>query len=85
MQVDEATSFLEAHSVQIAAMVSFEGVQDATLDFGIALHDVLIHSDILTARFLKAVALTGLAVELSHYQCSAEDNQSEQVMAHQPA
>jgi hypothetical protein len=65
-------------------MVSFEGVQDATLDFGIALHDVLTHSDILIPRFLKAVGVTGLAVELSHYQCSAEDNQSEAVPPNGP-
>ena len=72
-QLDDETNFLEENRVQIAAMASFAGVEFATLDFGIALRDVLSHSDILTPRFLKAVAVTGLAVELSHYQCSAED------------
>lgn len=71
-QIEEATSYLENHARHIASMVSFDGVQDATLDFGIELRDVAIHSDILPVRFLKAVAGVGIAVELSHYPCSEE-------------
>lgn len=81
LQLDEATSYLETHGRQIASMASFDGVQDATLDFGIALRDVLIHSDILPVRFLKAAAEAGISVELSHYPCSEEKNQSEQAEA----
>ena len=58
-------------------MTSFKGVQDVTLDFGIALRDVMIHSDILPLRFLKAAAESGVSVELSHYPCTEEKNQSE--------
>jgi hypothetical protein len=80
LQLDEATEFLEDNRAQIAAMASFEGVQHAILDFGIELRDVPFHSDILTPQFLMAVAGMGLAVELSHYPCRAEDQQSEQVV-----
>ncbi|MBL9176521.1 MAG: hypothetical protein JNM65_00570 [Verrucomicrobiaceae bacterium] len=57
-QPDEATSYLETHVRQIASMASFEGLQDAILDFGIGFHNVAIHSDILHLRFLKAAAET---------------------------
>jgi hypothetical protein len=39
-QVEEATRFLEDHSTQIAGIVTFKGVEEATLDFGIELRDV---------------------------------------------
>lgn len=71
-QIEEATCYLETHCRQIASIASFEGVQHATLDFGIALRDVSIHSDILPLRFLKAAADAGISVELSHYPCSEE-------------
>ena len=77
MQVEEATKFLEDHSAQIAGIVTFKGVEEATLDFGIELRDVMIHSDILTPRFLGAAASVGIAVELSHYPCSNEQKPSE--------
>jgi hypothetical protein len=77
-QVEEATRFLEDHSTEIAGIVSFEGVEEATLDFGIELRDVMIHSDILTPRFLRAAAIAGVAVELSHYPCNNEEEPSEQ-------
>jgi hypothetical protein len=38
----------------------------------------MIHSDILTPRFLRAAAIAGVAVELSHYPCNNEENPSEQ-------
>jgi len=79
-QIDEATCYLDTHRVQITAMTSFEGVQHAILDFGIELRDVAIHSDILPLRFLKAAVETGVSVELSHYPCCDNENQSEQTM-----
>lgn len=83
-QVDEATSYLERHCQQMASMASFEGVQDTTLDFGIELRDVAIHSDVLPVRFLKAAAEAGVSVELSHYPCSETEIESEQVGAQNP-
>ncbi len=78
MQVEEATKFLEDHSTQIAGIVTFKDVEAATLDFGIELRDVMIHSDVLAPRFLRAAALAGVAVELSHYPCNDEEKSSEQ-------
>lgn len=75
-QLDEATRYLETHCRQIASMASFDGVQDATLDFGIELRDVAIHIDFLPLRFLKAAAEAGISVELSHYPGSEEKDQS---------
>jgi hypothetical protein len=77
-QIEEATRFLEDHSTQIAGIVTFKDVEAATLDFGIELRDVMIHRDILAPRFLRAAALAGVAVELSHYPCNHEEESSKQ-------
>lgn len=66
-QVDDAIAFLECHADEVRAMVSFPGVDAATLDFGIALRDVAVHCDHLPPRLLKAAAAAGVGMELSHY------------------
>ncbi|WP_200273249.1 hypothetical protein [Luteolibacter pohnpeiensis] len=84
LQLDEATSYLETHEQQIAVITSFEGVQEATLDFGIELCDAWIHSDILPPRFLRAAAVSGISVELSHYPKSEDKYNSKQGAAPNP-
>ena len=76
---------MEDHHDQIECLVGFPGVQNVTLDFGIALRDVAVHSDLLTPKFLGAVADTGIAVELSHYPCSEEQTESEADIANKPS
>ena len=66
-------------------MVTFEGVEDLRLDFGVEFRDVAIHGDFLPNHFLRAAGNAGVSVLLSHYPCSEEDNQSEQAGAGQPA
>ena len=75
-QVTESTDFIERHSRTISALASFPGVDCAMLNFGIELRgDEVAKIDFLPLRFLKAVASTGIEVQLSHYYCS-EDEES---------
>lgn len=76
LQIEEATKYLEDHAGLIAGIVSFEGVQNAILDFGIELRDTAIHSDTLPPGFLRAACNAGIAVELSHYPCAEDAQQS---------
>lgn len=71
-QIKEAAAFLKVNMAQIKQMVSFEGVSEATFDFGIELRDVAIHCDYLSPEFLGYIAEAGIGVELSHYPCSEE-------------
>jgi len=73
-QVEDATLFLELHSTAISSIAAFPGVEWVVLDFGIELRDTfLVHSAHLPSRFLKAVASTGIGVELSHYLCNDDE------------
>lgn len=67
VQVNDATQFLERHADAVRAIVSFPGVDAATLDFGIALRDIAVHCDYLPPRLLSAAAAVGVGIELSHY------------------
>jgi len=69
-QLEDATRFLEDCHDEIVLLVEFEGVEHATLDFGIELRDVAVHCDCLSPRFLRAAASAGIEVELSHYPIS---------------
>lgn len=73
LQVADSSEFLEQHKADIVRMVGFLGVEGVTLDFGVELRDVAIHSDFLTPRFIKAAGAAGIAVELSHYPRMEEE------------
>ncbi len=66
-QVEQATAFLEKHCAQISAASRFVGVEEASIDFGVTLRDVAIHSDYLPVELLAVAAKCGLGLEISHY------------------
>ena len=77
LQIEEATRFLERFSSAVSTLVSFPGVECSTLNFGIALPaDAVARIDFLPARFIKAASLTGIEIQLSHYYCSDENEES---------
>ena len=73
LQIEDAIIFLEDHAEKIAFILAFEGIEHASLDFGIELRDMGTHSDILPPRFLKAAGNSGVTVELSHYPCTKDE------------
>jgi hypothetical protein len=73
-QVKEATEFLELHAPVIAEMVAFPGVENAVLDFGIALHEgYMAQFSYLPPQFVQLAARAGVGLEISHYACSEHD------------
>ena len=77
VQVEDATRFLEDNHQDILTMVTFEGVEDVRLDFGIEFRDIAIHGDFLPNHFLRAAGGAGVSVLLSHYPCPDEDDQNQ--------
>ena len=70
-QIQDATEFLEIHTPSILKMISFPGVQNADLDFGVSTYEgYFSHSSYFPPNFIKLAAKTGIGVEISHYLCS---------------
>jgi len=71
LQVRDATEFLQHHTGTIAAMVAFPGVQDAQLDFGVALPEGMVtHCCHLPPLLIQLAGRAGIGLEISHYICS---------------
>jgi hypothetical protein len=66
-QVEEATTFLQAHREELARLRCCPGADWMTLDFGIAWRDVAVHSDFLPPSLISLAGELGLGIELSHY------------------
>jgi hypothetical protein len=66
-QVADAVAFLETHAARLQRLVGSPGVEDVTLDFGIARRDEAVQVDRLPAELLRHCGRLGLSVELSHY------------------
>ncbi|GAC1472091.1 MAG: hypothetical protein NVSMB9_18930 [Isosphaeraceae bacterium] len=72
-QVEEATAFLLLHRQELSRLRDFPGVEDMTLDFGIARRDVLVQCDHLPPTLLRAAGELGIGIELSQYPVGRDD------------
>jgi hypothetical protein len=77
-QIGDAIAFLEKHSDMIRMMVSFPGVEDAVLDFGIERRDVAVQCDRLPAKLVSLAGNVGLAIEISQYPIDNGDTAKEE-------
>mgnify|MGYP001576849618 CR=1 FL=1 len=68
-QIEDATVFLKINRNEILSMATHQSVECATLDFGVALRDEMIHCDTINPQFLTAVGGLNIEVEISHYPC----------------
>jgi hypothetical protein len=76
-QVSEATEYLEQHAPVIAKMVEFPGVQNAVLDFGFSLYEGSVAQfSFLPPKLVRLAASAGIGLEISHYACSKDDEDS---------
>lgn len=76
-QVSETTEFLKLHSTSIAKLAIFPGVQYATLDFGVCLTEGNVAQfSYFSPSFIQLVATAKVGLEVSHYACSNEDEES---------
>jgi hypothetical protein len=69
-QVAEAIKFLRSEAECIRRLCEFPGVEDVTLDFGIARRIVMAQVDYLPPDLLRLAGAFGLGIELSQYSVS---------------
>ncbi|MDE2428131.1 MAG: hypothetical protein KGM99_05350 [Burkholderiales bacterium] len=73
-QIEEATNYLELNAPVLAKISAFPGVQNATLDFGIAIYEGHVAQfSFFPAKFIQLVANAGISLEVSHYACCNEN------------
>lgn len=66
-QQADAIQFLRAHSSILKNMSEVAGVEHATLDFGIAMRDVVVQADHFPADLIAALAVAGCGMELTQF------------------
>ena len=73
-QLADASAFLTSHAPTIATLTSFPGVQEACLDFAVALVEGFVsQTSYLPASFVQAAGMAGIGIAISHYACSNDD------------
>ena len=76
-QVSETTEFLKSHSTSIAKLAEFPGVQYAVLDFGVCITEGNVAQfSYFSPSFIQFAATAKVGLEVSHYACSEEDEES---------
>jgi len=72
-QVTDATAFLASNATAVAKAARFPGVEQVTLDFGVALLEgnVAMFS-YLPPQLVQLAAQANIGIEISHYLCSEE-------------
>lgn len=72
-QLRDVTTFLDLNALTIASMTAMQGVQFATLDFGLSIHeDSIVQSCLFPIEFIRLLGKTGVALEVTHYTSSKE-------------
>lgn len=66
-QQADAIQFLRAHSSILKNMSEVAGVEHATLDFGIAMRDVVVQAVHFPADLIAALAVAGCGMELTQF------------------
>lgn len=73
-QLADACVFVELHGSMIAQLAAFAGVQEAYLDFAVALNNGFVsHTAYLPRAFVVALGSVGIGIAISHYACSEDD------------
>ena len=67
-QVQDAMRFLERHASEVQRLVTFPGVEDVTLDFGLQRRDVPAQSDSFPARLVVLAGAVGVGITVSQYE-----------------
>ena len=77
-QQQDAIDFLTAHQLDLKKMRQFEGVTSASLDFGIAMRNVISQSDQFEPELISLMAPLGLALVLSQYPVGRKNSRVKQ-------
>jgi hypothetical protein len=66
-QIRDAVSFLKRNEAELRRLCKFPGVEGVTLDFGIAMRDVIAQYDYFPPELLYLAGSLGIGIELSQY------------------
>ena len=69
IQIADAIHFLEHNQGELTRLVSFPGVENLSLDFGIEERDVAAQSEHFPPNFLRIVGNLGIWLEFTLYPC----------------
>lgn len=73
-QAAEATEFLNLHLGTITNLVVYPGVQNAILDFGVALvQGYVSQCSYLPPKLIQLAAKAGVSIAITNYACSDEN------------
>lgn len=70
-QQADTLAFLQTHGAALQKMRELPGVERASIDFGIAMRDVVVQSDIFPAELIASIAQLRCSLELSQYPVSS--------------
>lgn len=77
-QQQDAIDFLTAHQLDIKKMRRLDGVTNASLDFGIAMRNVIAQSDQFEPELISQMAPLGLALVLGQYPVGRKNSKVKQ-------
>ena len=67
LQQAESLEFLKLHHAKLLAMRAVEGVETASIDFGISMRNVVVQGDSFEPELLGEIASLGIRMILSQY------------------
>jgi hypothetical protein len=73
-QIADAVQFVERNQSELARLVSFPGVEDVSMDFGIEERDVAAQSERFPPNLLRMLGSLGIHLEFTLYPCQKPDN-----------
>lgn len=77
-QQQDAIAFLTVQQDDFKKLRQFEGVTSVSLDFGIAMRNVISQSDQFHPELISLMAPLGLALVLIHYPLGKKNNEVKQ-------
>jgi hypothetical protein len=66
-QIADAIRFFHTYNLPLRRLMSAPGVEDLTLDFGVARRDVAVQCDRLPAELVQLCGRYGMGIEMSYY------------------
>jgi hypothetical protein len=74
VQIEEAIAFLDRHEDELRRLGRYEGVEDMTIDFGIAWRDVAAQTDWFPPELLWRAGALDIGLCVSHYLAQEQES-----------
>ena len=73
-QIEEAIAFLDSHEEELRRLGRYEGVEDVTIDFGIAWRDAAAQFDWFPSELLWRAGALDIGLCVSHYLTQEQES-----------